>query len=119
MGWCVEYTDEFGNWWNGLDEMEQVDVDVCVELLELHGPTLPFPYSSGVNGSRHDHMRELRVQHKGEPYRILYAFDPRRCAVLLLGGNKTGNKRWYDEFVPKADRLYDIHLETLEKEGLL
>jgi len=64
-------------------------------------------------------MRELRVQHEGRPYRILYAFDPRRCAILLLGGDKTGDNRWYDVHVPKADRLYDTHIETLEKEGLI
>lgn len=69
--------------------------------------------------SRHSHMRELRVQHQGRPYRVLYAFDPRRAAILLIGGDKTGNERWYDEFVPIADRLYDAHLETLKREGLI
>jgi hypothetical protein len=63
-------------------------------------------------------MRELRVQHKGRPYRVLYAFDPRRTAILLIGGDKTGNDRWYREFVPFADKLFDQHLETLRKEGL-
>lgn len=62
-------------------------------------------------------MRELRVQHEGRPYRILYAFDPRRCAILLLGGDKTGADRWYEVHVPLADRLYDVHIETLRKEG--
>jgi hypothetical protein len=64
-------------------------------------------------------MRELRVQHRGRPYRVLYAFDPRRVGILLLGGDKTGNDRWYEEFVPKADRLYASHLELLRKEGLI
>jgi hypothetical protein len=64
-------------------------------------------------------MRELRVQHKGEPYRILYAFDSRRAAILLIGGKKTGDDRWYKTFVPLADKLYDEHLAQLEKEGLL
>ncbi|GAB1538250.1 hypothetical protein NUACC21_09080 [Scytonema sp. NUACC21] len=64
-------------------------------------------------------MRELRVQHKGEPYRILYAFDPRRAAILLLGGNKGGEDCWYEENVPKADTLYDEHLEELKREGFL
>ncbi len=64
-------------------------------------------------------MRELRIQHQGRPYRVLYAFDPRRAAILLIGGDKTGNERWYDEFVPVADRLYDAHLETLKREGLI
>jgi hypothetical protein len=63
-------------------------------------------------------MRELRIQHRGEPYRVLYAFDPRRTAILLIGSRKTGDDRCYDEFVPRADRLYDEHLEELWKEGL-
>ena len=63
-------------------------------------------------------MRELRIQHEGRPYRVLNAFDPRRVALLLLGGDKTGNDRWYEHFVPVADRLYDEHVETLRKEGL-
>ncbi|MBK8451977.1 MAG: type II toxin-antitoxin system RelE/ParE family toxin [Thiofilum sp.] len=58
-------------------------------------------------------MRELRIQHEGRPYRILYAFDPRRCAILLIGGDKTGDKRWYEIHVPIADKLYDKHLEYL------
>jgi hypothetical protein len=57
------------------------------------------------------------VQHAGQPYRILYAFDPRRAAILLVGGNKTGKDRWYDEHIPVADRLYDEHLVALKKEG--
>ncbi len=117
MAWDVEYTDEFENWWESLTEAEQESVAATVGLLEIEGPHLPFPYSSGVEGSRHGHMRELRIQHAGRPYRVLYAFDPRRCAVLLIGGDKTGNDRWYEQFVPVADRLYDQHLDTLRNEG--
>jgi hypothetical protein len=62
-------------------------------------------------------MRELRIQHQGRPYRLLYAFDPKRAAVLLIGGDKTGVDRWYDIFVPLADRLLDEHLADLEKEN--
>jgi hypothetical protein len=64
-------------------------------------------------------MRELRIQHAGRPYRVLYAFDPRRAAILLLGGDKTGQDRWYEMHVPIADALYDEYLETLKKEGLI
>ena len=60
-------------------------------------------------------MRELRIQHEGHPYRVLYAFDPRRSAMLLIGGDKTGNNRWYEEYVPVADAIYDAHLRDLEK----
>ncbi|MFO1257252.1 MAG: type II toxin-antitoxin system RelE/ParE family toxin [Gammaproteobacteria bacterium] len=115
--WEVEYTDEFGSWWEDLAEEEQVDIAASVRLLEQCGPNLKFPHSSGINGSKHPHMRELRVQHKGRPYRILYAFDPKRVGILLIGGDKTGNNRWYEEYVPIADDLYDVHIETLKKEG--
>ena len=83
------------------------------------GPFLSFPHSSGVRGSRHRRMRELRVQSGGSPLRVFYAFDPRRSAILLIGGDKTGNDRFYQEFVPRADALYDEHLEELRKEGLI
>lgn len=118
MSWTVEYTDEFGAWWLALDEDEQDSVAVVVTLLELRGPFLAFPYSSDIRQSRHNHMRELRIQHKGDPYRVLYAFDPRRAAILLIGGSKAGNDRWYAEYVPIADRLYDEHLAQIKGEGL-
>jgi hypothetical protein len=64
-------------------------------------------------------MRELRIQHQGRPIRILYAFDPVRNAILLIGGDKTGNKRWYKTHVPIADKLYNQHLAALKDEGKL
>ncbi|WP_423064038.1 type II toxin-antitoxin system RelE/ParE family toxin [Candidiatus Paracoxiella cheracis] len=114
--WEVEYTDEFGAWWDQLNEAEQIDVTATVGLLEQFGPGLRFPHSSGISGSRHGHMRELRVQHRGKPYRILYAFDPRRSAILLIGGNKTGKENWYEKNIPMADDLYDQHLEEMKGE---
>lgn len=114
--WEVEYTDEFENWWDTLSETEQIDVAAYVAILERHGPALKFPYSSGVKGSRYLKMRELRIQHTGKPYRILYAFDPRRIAILLIGGNKTGHNRWYKEHIPIADKLYEEHLKILQEE---
>jgi len=117
--WDVEFTDEFQTWWNSLSEDAQEDVAVVVGLLEVLGPALTHPYSSGVHGSRHGRMRELRVQHQGRPIRILYAFDPRRTAILLIGGDKTGDDRWYATFVPLADDLYDAHVEALKREKLV
>ena len=118
MGWEVEGTDDFAVWFGALTDDEQVSVGRVVELLVKQGPSLPFPYSSGIGTSRHRHMRELRIQHGGRPYRVLYAFDPRRAAILLLGGDKTGNDRWYDKHVPIADTLYDECLRELKREGL-
>jgi hypothetical protein len=119
VAWEVEYTHEFEGWWETLDEAEQTSVGAVVELLVDHGPMLRFPYTSGIATSRHPHMRELRIQHQGDPYRVLYAFDPRRAAILLLGGRKIGEARWYDTQVPIADQLYDDHLEILRREGWL
>jgi hypothetical protein len=119
MSWDIEYTDEFGIWWSSLSEDEQVSLAASVQLLEERGPALGFPHCSGISGSKHSHMRELRTQHDGRPLRTLYAFDPRRSAILLVGGDKMGNSRWYEPHIPIADRLYDEHLLQLKKEGLI
>jgi hypothetical protein len=111
----VEFTDEFGDWWEGLNTGEQKSVDRYVSLLQQLGPGLTRPYADAIHGSEFPNMRELRVQHEGRPYRVLYAFDPRRTAILLLGGDKTGNSRWYEEMVPKADALFTRYLREIEK----
>jgi hypothetical protein len=102
-----------------LVEAVQNYIDRAVGLLETKGPQLPFPHSSGIENSRHAHMRELRVQRGGDPYRVFYAFDPRRTAILLIGGNKAGNDRFYDTMIPIADRLYDEYLIEIRREGLI
>jgi len=120
MNWMacnVEFTDEFRDWWDHLTAEEQGSVRAYVKLLEEYGIALGHPYCSGVKTSKHHHMRELRVQHAGRPYRVLYAFDPMRTAILLIGGEKTGDDRWYDTFVPMADKIYSRHIEQLQKEG--
>ena len=117
--WDVEFTDEFGQWWHDLDEDEQESVAASIELLAALGPSLPRPHADAVSDSRHSNMKELRTQHQGRPIRTLFAFDPRRCAVLLIGGDKTGDDRFYKRMIPEADRLYDKHLKELEREGSL
>lgn len=115
--WQVDYTDEFEIWWNGLSESRQIDIDASVQLLEKLGINLPFPHTSKIANSKHSHMRELRVQSKGTPIRILYAFDPKRHAILLIGGDKTGDRCWYEKNVPIADQLYDEHLKEINEEN--
>lgn len=117
--WDVEYTDEFEQWWQTLTEKQQDDLLVSVELLRNLGPALPRPHSDTIKGSKYSNMKELRTQSKGKPLRTLYAFDPRRSAILLIGGDKTGDKRFYKKILPLADHLYDKHLEELKKEGLI
>ena len=114
--WIVEFTDEFELWWLELSELVQEKCAAVVDLLTREGPNLGFPYSSSIRGSVHA-LRELRIQCGGHPYRILYAFDPQRNALLILGGDKTGNDRWYEENVPKAERIYEQYLKEIEEEA--
>lgn len=116
MACDVEYTDEFGEWWDTLDEQDRRQVAMSVRLLEDNGPALGFPHSSQIKGSRHTHMRESRSQSKGRPLRTLYAFDPRRKAILLIGGDKTGQDDWYSKYVSLADALYDNHIQEIAEE---
>lgn len=116
MIWQVEYTDEFGEWWEGLAEDEQRAVFPAVGKLEEQGSGLGRPLADTVSGSRHANMKELRPS--GTNMRILFAFDPRRMAILLIGGDKTGRwQEFYTKTIPVADRLYDEHLDQLSKEG--
>jgi len=118
-GMGVEHTDEFESWWMTLNEAERISITSVVELLEERGPALPRPYADTMSKhSRHPNMKELRVQHAGNPYRILFAFDPRQAAILLLGGVKAG-KGWTRKTVARADKIYDQYLKELKKEGLI
>jgi hypothetical protein len=119
MAWSVEHTGEFEKWFDGLSEAQQDDIVAVALLLMEQGPQLAFPHSSGISGSKHSHMRELRVQSGGRPIRVFYAFDPRRTAILLIGGDKTGDKRFYEREIPIADALYDIYIDEIRKEGLI
>jgi hypothetical protein len=115
VAWEVEYTDEFGDWWKSLTDDEQVEISAKVELLEEHGPTLPRPHADVIVSSSHANMKELRGKVHERNLRVLYAFDPRRVALLLIGGNKTGDAKWCEKFVPIADDLFDEHLRRLKK----
>ena len=116
MTWEIEFTDDFSGWWDGLTAEEQNSIADSVYVLQESGPALTRPQADTIRGSKYPNMRELRIQHQGRPYRVLYAFDPRRVGVLLIGGDKTGNNRWYEEFVPLADIIYTHHLNEIEKQ---
>lgn len=113
--WEVDYTDQFEEWWEALDEEDQEKIDAAVEQLEARGPALGRPFADPVRQSRHTNMKELIPP--ASTIRVLYVFDPRRMAILLIGSDKRGSwNEWYDEFVPLADELYDDHLEEIAKE---
>ncbi len=117
--WEVEYTDQFHAWWLALGAAEQDAILYSVGLLEKAGPALGRPHVDTIGGSRHPNMKELRSQCRGRPYRVFFAFDPRRHAILLIGGDKTGKTRFYETMVPVADRLYETYVAELKREGLL
>ena len=116
MAYEVEFTDEFEAWWNSLSDEEQQSVGEGVNRLRDMGPTLGRPYVDTLKGSTVPNMKELRVQHDGRPLRTFFAFDPRRAASLLIGGDKTGNNRFYEEMLPKAEAIYRQHLRDLDRE---
>jgi hypothetical protein len=118
MAWAVEYTPEFEAWWDTLSEEQQAEVNTKVELLEEHGPTLARPHADVITTSRHSNMKELRGKVGARRLRVLFAFDPRRTALLLIGGDKTGDPKWYERFVPIADDLFDQHLDRIGKRYL-
>lgn len=115
--WDIEFTDEFGEWWGKLSEDEQESLTVSVKVLKVLGSALGRPHADTVKESRHKNMKELRTQVHGRPLRTFYAFDPRRKAILLIGGDKTGDKRFYDRMIPIADRLLDEHLQQFQENG--
>ena len=106
-------TKTFEDWYMALGDADTKAVGRGVGLLEARGVHLPYPYSSAIEGASF-RLRELRIQSQGRPIRVFYAFDPQRQAVLLLGGDKTGNDRFYETYVPKAERLWREYLETTE-----
>jgi len=116
VAWDVEFTDEFHEWWDSISEPEQEEISAKVELLQERGPILPRPHSDVIVTSRHANMKELRGRVDQRELRVLYAFDRKRNAILLIGGDKTENPKWYDEYVPIADDIFDRHLKQLEKE---
>lgn len=117
MTWEVEYADEFKECRDTLDEKQQDKLAASVKVLQQKGPALDYPHSSKVYNSRFANMRELRTQAGGHPLRTLLAFDPRRCAILLIGGDKTGIDNWYEICISIADALFDVHLKEIAEQG--
>jgi hypothetical protein len=117
--WEVEVTDQFLDWWEQLTAEQQEAITDRVGLLTERGPDLGRPVVDRIVSSRHQNMKELRAAKDGA-LRVLFVFDPRRTAILLLGGDKSGQwESWYRHAVPAADDLYDEHLSELREEGLI
>lgn len=112
--WQIEQTRTFEEWYFLLDDADRENVLAALLMLRERGPMLPRPHADTVNGSQYRNMKELRIQSQGRPLRAFFAFDPRRTGIVLCAGDKTGNKRFYDDLIPVADREYAAHLESLK-----
>jgi len=111
--WEVEVTDEGIYWWRDLTDEQQIALTDRVHLLTERGPDLGRPIVDRISGSRHHNTKELRAS-QGGALHVLFAFDPRRQVILLLGGDKTGDwNAWYDWAIPAADDVYDVYLDEL------
>ncbi len=118
MTWEVLVTAEYQAWLSSLPKHGQTAIAVDLEVLRLSGPQLGRPHADHLKGSRHDNMKELRTASGGSAYRSLFAFDPKRRAILLVGGDKAGQQqsRFYKALTKQADALFDQHLAHLKKE---
>ncbi len=115
MNWTIIFHQAFKEWLYEQPEAVQDSILANIGLLKIAGPSLGRPHVDTVQGSRYANLKELRVQHRGQPWRILFAFDPQRQAVILLGGNKTGDQRWYQKNIPIAEKRLAEHLKLLEE----
>lgn len=105
----VFYTDEFWIWYQGLSPDEEEELDFVIRLLDLLGVKLGHPHSSALKACRHP-LRELRPKKGKSPFRVIYAFDPRRDAVLLIGGDKRRDKKLYERLIQDAEKIWEDYL---------
>lgn len=115
MVWKVVTVEYFDDWFLSLDASEQQHVLAAILVLEQFGPALGRPYVDSLKGAdKVKNLKELRVQHKGKPFRVFFAFDPLRQAVMLCGGDKTGDKHFYETMIPIAEREFLDYLQGSE-----
>jgi hypothetical protein len=115
--WEIELLPEFAEWWQGLPPDAQQAIGHDMRLLAARGPMLSRPYADTVWGSRFPNMKELRTMHLGRQYRSFFAFDPRCRAIVLVGGDKSGDARFYDRLIAQADALFAEHLHRIGRQG--
>jgi hypothetical protein len=117
MEWNVIFDPDFRVWFYEQEQGFQDEAFAVITILAESGPMLGRPRVDTLNASAFKNLKELRIQYQGQPWRILFAFDPKRQAILLVGGNKTGDDRWYQKNIPIAEERYSRYLETLEEES--
>lgn len=119
MSWAVEIGDEFEPEFDTLHEDVRTEILALSRLLQQLGPQLGRPRVDTLKGSRHANMKELRFAAADGEWRVAFAFDTKRKAILLVAGDKSGvsERRFYRELIRKADDRFDAHLTRLKREG--
>jgi hypothetical protein len=115
MEWVVDFHPKCSSWFESLEASLRDEILANLLVLQKFGPSLGRPRVDSIKGSKYSNLKELRVQYKGQPVRILFAFDPSRHAILLDGGTKQGDDRWYDKHISIAEARYTEHLQQLKK----
>jgi len=115
MAWDVRFHSSFESEFDELDEAVQDEILALMGLLQAFGPNLARPHVDTLNGSRHANLKELRFKAAHGVWRVAFAFDPWRRAILLVAGDKSGGseKRFYNDLIVKADARFDEHLAEL------
>lgn len=113
--WSIDRTEQISEWIKELDEDAKEAILKSLLILREIGPSLGRPHVDSIKESRHNNMKELRIQNRQRLFRILFAFDPDRKAILLVGGDKRGDKLFYQKIIPLADYLFDKHLDKWRK----
>lgn len=117
MKWNIIFDPDFRIWFYQQERGLQNEIFAVLTVLAEFGPNLGRPRVDTLEGSSFKNMKEIRIQYQGNPWRILFIFDPQRQAILLVGGDKSGKKRWYKENIPIAEKRYKNYLKTLEDQS--
>lgn len=113
MAWEVEVSDEFREWYQSLPGDLRAGIAAGIDILERYGPETGRPYVDTLKGSNYPNLKELRVQYRGRPWRVLFILDPRRNVYLILGGDKSGDAHWYRDAIRRAERIYKQYLSEI------
>lgn len=114
--WTIRTRPVFDVWFLEMNVEDQENILAIIGLLEVKGAQLGRPYADTLNGSKHRNLKELRIQSDGKPIRVFFAFDPERQGIVLCGGDKTSDKRFYKRMIAIADEEYSDHLKELNDE---
>ena len=118
MGWTILISEEYEEWFRELPQKHKLAITTDLEVLRHFGPMLGRPHVDQIKGSKHPNMKELRTKTSGHVYRSLFAFDSKRQAIILSGGDKKGKdqEKFYKRLVTQADKIFKRHLKNIQSE---